>query len=534
MSFNPFKKKTPEGSAPMPNAPDGGTDAAATDPALGAASAPVGSISDDKTDPLGDAHTEPTAAALRDGAGGRVEIVAVGDDRFLRLTIADARRADLLRPLLMDLPESSSGFRDLLVADDAQLAAAFDLPETNLSELAANYRALDIIDALSDVATLLAACAKAGLVWPEPAAELIGLTAEQAHRAEGYRRWRATFAGWDQLAPGEEAAAARTLARLFMPPLDALLSAAQQHGFTPAHAPLALLLGALEQLAESASSYAQLAAVRFGAGLPTLHAATDTGRRREHNEDGYALLTLEQASVAGSRFTLAAVADGMGGHNSGEVASSLALDLLRTQLAQLALSPRLKLAEPQLGAQLEQIVPAISRALNERAAMDAALGGMGTTLAGYVALAPQSTVRDVALPAAQGAVFWVGDSRAYLLAPDGLRALSVDHSYVQSLVDQGQVSRTEAFTHPQKNIITRCLGASGQDDRPEVAPFTLGPGELLLVCSDGLTDALREEEVWSVACNAGSTELAEIAAALIAAANAAGGPDNITVALVSL
>jgi protein phosphatase len=491
---------------------------------------------DDRTDPLADAHTEPASYVLRDGPGGRVEKIQLGDDSFLRLTVADEQRAGLLRPLLRELPERTTGFRDLLVAEDSALAAAFDLPQTSLSELVEGYRALDVLNVFADISTLLASAAQQGLVWPNPDAALIGLTAEQAHRGAGFRTWRATFTAWDQLGAGDEAQSAMALARLAIAPLDNLLTASQTSGFSYTHLPLAQVLGQLEELVQGVTTYAHLARAiaSLTSGSLTLHAATDTGRRREHNEDAYALLTLEQASVAGARFTLAAVADGMGGHNSGEIASSLALDLLRTHLSQLALSPRTRVTEPQLGAQLDQIVPSIGRALNDRAAMDTGLSGMGTTLAGYVQLVPQSTVKNVALPSAQGAVFWVGDSRAYLLGPAGLAPLSVDHSYVQTLIDQGQLTPAEAFSHPQKNIITRCLGGSGQDDRPEVAPFMLGPGELLLLCSDGLTDALREEELWKVACGAGSTELADIAAALIDAANAAGGPDNITVVLASL
>jgi hypothetical protein len=413
MSFNPFKKKTPE----QPDAEQPAASTASADaPSTGAAP------DSDRTDPLGDMHVAPASNVLRDGPGGRVEVVTNGDDRFLRLTVMDTPRADLLRPLLLDLPESSTGFRDLLVAEDGALAAAFDLPETNLKEVSGGQpeypgatlvpppdcRSIDVLDAIQSVASLLAAFAERGLVWQDPQPELIGLTSERAHRAEGYRRWRATFTAWDQLAPGDEALAARSLMQLFYDPMWALISQARAINFMAGYLPLAKLLGEPEVVCDSVDSYAEIAAFDFFSTKPTLYAATDTGRRREHNEDAYALLTLEQASVAGSRFALAAVADGMGGHNSGEVASSLALDLLRTQLSQLALSPRLKVAEPQLGLQLEQIVPAISRALNDRAAMDPGLGGMGTTLAGYVSLTPQSTVKGQALPSEQGAVLCFG------------------------------------------------------------------------------------------------------------------------------
>jgi protein phosphatase len=540
MSFNPFKKKNPAGEAATE-----GEEAADATATAGTAVPPES----DRTDPLADAHVAPAANVLRDGPGGRVEQVSLGGDRFLRLSVSDAARADTLRPLLLTLPEQSTGFRDLLVVEAGAFGAAFDVPETSLANVT-DLRSTDILAALTSVASTLTAAAQSGLVWPTTSAEHIGLDAEQTHRAAGFRRYRAMFSAFDQLAPGDEASAARELAALFIPPLDALLNAAQRSGFHYAHSPLAQLLGRLEELAQSASSYAEVAAPFASSPAPQLHAATDTGRRREHNEDAYALLTLEQASVAGARFTLAAVADGMGGHNSGEIASSLALDLLRTHLSQLALAPKTAWvgqthlsanspqtrvsAPPGLGGILEQIVPAIGRALNERAALDSGLAGMGTTLAGYAQLAPQTTRRDgAALPAAQGAVFWVGDSRAYLLSATGMTPLSVDHSYVQDLVDQGQVTPDEAFSHPQKNIITRCLGASGRDDRPEVAPFTLGPGELLLLCSDGLTDALRDADVWQVITSADSADLAELATALIDAANAAGGPDNITVAFVA-
>jgi len=571
MSFNPFRKKNPAPEEAGAGVPAGQESISQDGAGTGDSASPQGAYASteqnsDRTDPLGDMHVEPAAVVLRDGPGGRVEQVQLGEERFLRLTVSDPQRAELLRPLLLDLPEQATGFRDLLVAEAAPLAAAFDLPESDLGSLVGGagmtgsaggpardsqagtvarptnpYRSVDILSALVSIATVLSATAQHGLVWSDPSASLIGLMSEQVHRAAGFRRWRATFTGWDLLAPGDEAQAARQLVTVCIPALDGLLTQANAAGFRHAHLPLAQLLGQLEELSQSVNSYAQLASAvaALASASPSLYAATDTGRRREHNEDAYALLTLEQASVAGSRFALAAVADGMGGHNSGEIASSLALDLLRTHISQLALSPRISWqstpAGPagSLGQYVTQIIPAIGRALNERAALDTALGGMGTTLAGYAQLTPQSTTPDFAPPPAQGAVFWVGDSRAYLLSAAGLQALSTDHSYVQSLLDQGQVTSDEAFSHPQKNIITRCLGGSGQDDRPEVAPFMLGPGEQLLLCSDGLTDALREADIWRIVCGVDSAEPADIARALIDSANAAGGPDNITVVLVS-
>jgi protein phosphatase len=241
------------------------------------------------------------------------------------------------------------------------------------------------------------------------------------------------------------------------------------------------------------------------------------------------------------------VADGMGGHASGEVASSLALDLLRLQLAQLALPPRSRtFSTAGLEQDLRTVVGGIGRALHERAALEPGQAGMGTTLTGVALLEPQSTLR-VDLPAAACCVFNVGDSRSYLLTAQGLHQLSTDHSYVGELLAAGQLSEEDAFTHPQKNVITRCLGGgSGSDSTPDVFSFTPGPGEILLLCSDGLTDALRTSEVRraldSVPFDAASggpgahflpDYLRALAGALIAAANEAGGPDNITVVLVA-
>jgi protein phosphatase len=109
----------------------------------------------------------------------------------------------------------------------------------------------------------------------------------------------------------------------------------------------------------------------------------------------------------------------------------------------------------------------------------------------------------------------------------------VDHSFVQQLFDSGQLSREEAFSHPQKNVITRCLGAGGNDGRPEVYAFTPGPGEYVLLCSDGLSDALRDSDIQRVLRESGSGDVAGMLRALVDAANEAGGPDNITAILVT-
>jgi protein phosphatase len=263
-------------------------------------------------------------------------------------------------------------------------------------------------------------------------------------------------------------------------------------------------------------------------------ALTDSGRKRSHNEDAYAILELEQHSSIGAELTLAAVADGMGGHASGEVASTLALDLLRQQLMLGLLAPRSTPRDAsQLGPQLKQIIVSIDHALTERANFDAALAGMGTTLCGIAMLQPLSTM-EMPPASSSSVVFWVGDSRAYLLGPLGLAQISRDHSFVQNLVDSGSLPADQAFNHPNKNIITRCLGGGGgSEGTPDIADFTAGPGEIILLASDGLSDALRDEEIWKSVCEVDSGELADLARHLIDKANEAGGPDNITVILIA-
>src|SRR5438067_2267649 len=147
----------------------------------------------DRTDPFQEAAVEPAAELLREGAGGRVELVRLGEgegsDSFLRLTVEDAKRAKLLRDLLLELPENVTGFRDLLVSE-APLAAAFDAPEFYVAAASSRrgpadpaakmpppqVRAIDLIGGLATLASTLAMCSeRTGWVWAEPDAALIGL-----------------------------------------------------------------------------------------------------------------------------------------------------------------------------------------------------------------------------------------------------------------------------------------------------------------------------------------------------------------------
>jgi protein phosphatase len=221
---------------------------------------------------------------------------------------------------------------------------------------------------------------------------------------------------------------------------------------------------------------------------------TDVGRGRPENEDSH-LVDPEDG--------LYAVADGMGGHRAGEVASATAIDALKTAY---------------LGGQrLDQAVGAANAAVFAKAAEDAALRGMGTTLTA------------IALHDSTAELGHVGDSRAYLMRDGAVTQVTEDHSLVEQLVREGRLSPEEAQNHPQRAIITRALGVD-----PDVAVDTyridLKPGDRLMICSDGLTNMLSDDTIAQTLRRHADPQQA--ADTLVDMANQAGGDDNITVILL--
>lgn len=230
-------------------------------------------------------------------------------------------------------------------------------------------------------------------------------------------------------------------------------------------------------------------------------AATDVGRMRKNNEDSY--LSAEP---------VAAVADGMGGHSAGEVASAIAIEELA------ALGERGPWEnETAATDDLKQAILRANRRIRGMAASDRKLNGMGTTL---VALLQDGDMVHVAN---------VGDSRGYLLRQGELSQVTVDHSLVQELVDDGRLSPEDAERHPQRSVITRALGI---DPEVEFDLFTykLQVGDRLLLCSDGLSDVVEPTQIRNVLLRVRSPQKA--ARQLITVANEQGGPDNITVIVV--
>jgi protein phosphatase len=221
---------------------------------------------------------------------------------------------------------------------------------------------------------------------------------------------------------------------------------------------------------------------------------TDTGRKRRRNEDAYVVEP-----------PLFAIADGMGGAQAGELASSLAAGAVREDEAAAGSGER----------RVAELIQEANRRVYERSSRDAAASGMGTTMT--VAFVGDANV----------AFGHVGDSRAYLIRDGKLEQLTEDHSLVAELIRSGKLSPEEAETHPQRSVITRALGT---DPDVDVDTFSIetAPGDLFMLCSDGLT-SMVEDDVILQTIEKNRDNLQTAAKALIRAANKGGGEDNITV-----
>jgi len=235
----------------------------------------------------------------------------------------------------------------------------------------------------------------------------------------------------------------------------------------------------------------------------TFGAVSDTGKLRNANEDSF---------FVGER--LFAVADGMGGHNAGEVASAMTVQLLRESANQLAVTPE----------SFAELISTINNAIFTAATGTTEQRGMGTTLTAIAISGSTSTDEHVV-------IVNVGDSRTYIVREGELRQITVDHSYVQELVTEGIISTDDARTHPRRNIVTRALGI---DSRVVADSWTLPivNGDRYILCSDGLVDEISNEEILAILME--NTDPQRAAECLIAAANDRGGRDNVTVIVVDV
>lgn len=230
--------------------------------------------------------------------------------------------------------------------------------------------------------------------------------------------------------------------------------------------------------------------------------ATDTGRLRENNED---------SARGWPEHHLFGIADGMGGHVAGEVASSVALQAISDVVTHAR--------KPRNATQEESLLGSAAIAANDAVIREAEardLEGMGTTLT-------LIRVRNRTVVASH-----VGDTRLYLVTQDALVQLTKDHTMVALLVQAGAVEPTEAHLHPDRHLLTRAIGTHAELE-PDTLRSRIPRGARLLLSTDGLHDVVEEDEVHQLACE---PDMERGAQALIDAANRRGGPDNITVLML--
>ena len=236
------------------------------------------------------------------------------------------------------------------------------------------------------------------------------------------------------------------------------------------------------------------------------YAIPDIGRKRELNED----YIYTSGQPIGALPNLFIVADGMGGHKAGDYASMHTVDRFVEVIRELG-------EEHGVQDAINEAVTAANAYIYQRSRENSNLSGMGTTLVLASCIGNEAIVANI------------GDSRLYLVNDDAMTQITRDHSLVEEMVTLGGIDREMARNHPDKNIITRAVGVK-EKVAADFFEVDLTKGDKLLLCSDGLTNMLRDEEIYQIIPN--NKELEQAAKALVDAANENGGRDNIAVVLV--
>lgn len=231
---------------------------------------------------------------------------------------------------------------------------------------------------------------------------------------------------------------------------------------------------------------------------------TDTGRTRELNED--AIYASEKP--VGNLPNLFIVADGMGGHNAGDFASDFTVKTLVEEIE--------NSFEKNPSIIFKKAIQVANQKLRDIAASDMTKRGMGTTVVAATCMGKYLQVANV------------GDSRLYVVN-ETIKQITTDHSYVEEMIKRGNLQRENARSNPNKNIITRAVGAKSEIET-DIYVLELKPGDMLLMCSDGLSNMLEDEEMRMII--KGQRDIVEMAEKLIEKANENGGKDNISVILV--
>ncbi len=237
---------------------------------------------------------------------------------------------------------------------------------------------------------------------------------------------------------------------------------------------------------------------------------TDVGRKREHNEDNMAYVIPKDPQVMAMKGALFIVADGMGGHAAGEVASEIAVDTVSNAYY---MDDNEDVTTPLL-----QAIKRANLAIHQRAAENLLRSGMGTTCVAAVLRGNMAYIANV------------GDSRAYLVRGGKVRQVTQDHSWVAEQVRAGLLTEEQARTHAQRNVITRCLGTQ-PDVEVDVFLEPLQENDCLVLCTDGLSGLISDEEVMLIV---NQSVPQESVYHLVERANENGGPDNITAIVVQV
>ena len=232
---------------------------------------------------------------------------------------------------------------------------------------------------------------------------------------------------------------------------------------------------------------------------------THIGRRRDMNQD----YMYTSTTPVGSLPNLFVVADGMGGHNAGEYASRFTVDKMVEVISQ-------NRQQEPVAAMKEALTEANSQLLEEAGA-DPSKSGMGTTVVAATVIGDLLHVANI------------GDSRLYLIDHEAIRQITRDHSLVEEMVRLGEMDKAAAKVHPDKNIITRAIGVT-RELAVDFFEVELRPGDMILLCSDGLTNMVEDEEIKEIVLE--QKNIVEKAEKLINTANENGGKDNITVVLI--
>src|SRR5713226_7983317 len=237
---------------------------------------------------------------------------------------------------------------------------------------------------------------------------------------------------------------------------------------------------------------------------------TDVGRKRPHNEDNMAYVIPKDPQVMAQKGALFIVADGMGGHAAGEVASEIAVDTVSNVYYQDD--------SDDVAVSLLHAIRRANASIHQRAAENMLRSGMGTTCVAAVLRGNMAYIANV------------GDSRAYLLRQSQVKQVSQDHSWVAEQVRAGLLTEDQARTHAQRNVITRCLGTQA-DVEIDVFPEAIEESDALVLCTDGLSGLVSDDEIRRIV---DQTAPQESVYHLVERANENGGPDNITAIVVSV